>query len=131
MSPMEIMFALGRQVPFDRLTEDELEIAAAVVSERRFEPGALVLGEGESFRRLLILLEGSWQTADQTLPPLLGVGSLLSGQAGPGEVRAGVDGARCLTISRGHFFTLVNECPALLLALLSMADRSGDERMFL
>lgn len=131
MTPMEIMFALGRQPPFDRLTDPELEIAASVASERHFEAGELVLNAGDSFRRVLILLDGAWTCEERPLPRLLGVRSLLSGQEGPGEVRAGAEGAHCLTLTRGHFFTLVNECPALLLALLSMADHASEERSFL
>ncbi len=131
MTPVELMFALRRQPPFDSLSDGELEIAAKVVSERNFAPGALVLGSGEPFRRLLVRLEGSWQVNDRTLPAILGVESMLTGIEGPGEVRAGPTGVRCLVMTRGHFFTLVNECPALLLSLLSMADEPLDIRPFL
>jgi hypothetical protein len=44
---------------------------------------------------------------------------------------AGEEGARCLTFTRGHFFTMINECPTLLLSLLSSADRANEERNFL
>jgi hypothetical protein len=40
MTHVEIMFALGRQVPFNGLSDDELEIAASVAHEHHFEPGA-------------------------------------------------------------------------------------------
>ncbi|MCF3650804.1 hypothetical protein [Synoicihabitans lomoniglobus] len=131
MTPVELMFALRRQPPFDSMSDGELEIAAKVVVERSFAPGALVLGPGEPFRRLLLRLDGSWQTDSRSLPTILGVESLLTGIEGPGEVRAGPDGVRCLTMTRGHFFTLVNECPALLLSLLSMADEPPETRPFL
>lgn len=131
MSPVEIMFALQRHAPFDSLTDRELEIAATVAVERRFAPGTLVLGPGEPFHRLLIRLEGSWWLQDRELPGVLGIESLLAGVEGPGEIRAGTNGVRCLTLSRGHFFTLINECPALLLSLLSGADLPAEEREFL
>tara|TARA_B110000305_G_scaffold59721_1_gene66133 strand:- start:2800 stop:3195 length:396 start_codon:yes stop_codon:yes gene_type:complete len=131
MSPVEIMFALQQTPPFDSLTDSELEIAATVAVELRFAAGALVLGPGEPFHRLLIKLEGSWQLNDQELPGLLGIESLLAGAEGPGEIRAGAAGARCLTFTRGHFFTLINECPTLLLSLLSSADQVKEERGFL
>ena len=131
MSPVEIMFALQGRAPFDSLTDGELEIVAAVTTERRFGAKALVLGPGEPFQRLLIRLEGDWKAEDQALPPVLGIESLLSGAEGPGKIRAGDEGVRCLIISRGHFFTLINECPALLLSLLTSADQPKAQRGFL
>ena len=131
MSPVEIMFALQGRAPFDSLTDGELEIAAAVTTERRFSAKALVLGPGEPFQRLLIQLDGTWLAQDEELPQVLGIESLLSGVEGPGEIRAGDDGVRCLVISRGHFFTLINECPALLLSLLTSADQPRSQRGFL
>ena len=131
MSPVETMFALRRKAPFDSLTDGELEIASSVAVERRFPPGALILGPGEPFNRLLIKLEGSWLLKNRELPDLLGIESLLAGAGGPGEILAGEEGARCLTFTRGHFFTMINECPTLLLSLLSSADLANEERNFL
>ena len=131
MSPVEIMFALRSKAPFDSLTDGELEIVSGVAVERCFAPGSLVLGPGEPFQRLLIKLDGSWFLKDRELPDLLGIESLLAGAEGPGEILAGKEGARCLTFARGHFFTLINECPTLLLSLLSNADRLKEERNFL
>ena len=88
-------------------------------------------GPGEPFHRLLIKLEGSWLLKEGELPDLLGIESLLAGAEGPGEILAGPEGARCLTLTRGHFFTLINECPTLLLSLLSSADQLKQERGFL
>jgi hypothetical protein len=131
MSPVEKMFALQQQAPFDRLSDSELEIAATIVAERHFPPGELVLGSGEPFRRLLVRLEGSWWVDELALPPVLGVESLLTGVEGPGEIKTGPEGVHCLVMTRGHFFTLVNECPAMLLSLLSMADLPKGAREFL
>ena len=131
MSPVEIVFALQSQDPFSSLNDAELEILAEAWVERRFAAGALVLGTGEPFHRLLIRLEGQWVCDGKELPNVLGVQSLLAGEEGPGEIRAGSDGVRCLTLSRGHFFTLINECPAILLSLLSRADFPREERGFL
>ncbi len=131
MSPVEILFALQRIPPFESVTDGELEIAAKVMLERRFSPGALVLGPGEPFRRLLLRLDGSWLVEERELPVVLGVESLLSGSEGPGQIKAGPEGVRCLVMTRGHFFTFINECPALLLSLLSRVDKVGAEVDFI
>ncbi|MBT5903190.1 MAG: hypothetical protein HOH58_13880 [Opitutaceae bacterium] len=131
MSPVEILFALQRIPPFESVTDGELEIAAKVLVVRKFAPGALVLGSGEPFRRLLIKLDGSWLVDKAELPGVLGVESLLSGVEGPGEIVAGPTGARCLMMTRGHFFTFINECPSLLLSLLTRVDKIRSERDFI
>lgn len=131
MSPVEILFALQGIPPFESVTDGELEIAAKVMVERRFSPGALVLGPGEPFRRLLVRLDGSWLVDERELPVVLGIESLLTGTEGPGQIIAGPEGARCLTMTRGHFFTFINECPALLLSLLSRVDKAKLERDFI
>ncbi|MDA8527285.1 hypothetical protein N9K67_00650 [Opitutaceae bacterium] len=131
MSPVEILFALQGIPPFESVTDGELEIAAKVMVERRFSPGALVLGSGEPFRRLLVRLDGSWLVDERELPVVLGIESLLTGTEGPGQIIAGPEGARCLAMTRGHFFTFINECPALLLSLLSRVDKAKLERDFI
>ena len=131
MSPLEIVFALQPQPPFDSLRDSELEVIASVMTQKRFAPGALILGSGEPFQRLLVRLNGNWLTGDRELPALLGVHSLLTGEEGPGEVKAGAGGCQCLTMSRGHFFTIINECPKLLLSFYSMPGPQDKAALFL
>jgi hypothetical protein len=38
------------------------------------------------------------------------------------------DGAACLRMSKGHFFTVVNECPALLVEMIRLYASAGSER---
>ncbi len=127
MSPLDTLTLLGRLAPFDRLNGDERLSVASVLRERHYAADSVVQPKGEAWPHLLILVGGSWQAEGSPLPPLLGVASVLGADDSAVEVRAGVEGVHCLMLEKGHFFTMANECPNVLLGLLSLAD--GDNEM--
>lgn len=126
MSPLDTLVLLGGLAPFDRLGHEERLIVASAMKERHYAPGAVVQSAGEPWPHLLILTAGRWTSEVETLPRVLGVRSLMDGRAAGIEVKAGADGVVCLMLEKGHFFTIANECPAVLLGLLSLADTDDD-----
>jgi signal-transduction protein with cAMP-binding, CBS, and nucleotidyltransferase domain len=109
------ILALKRARPFDRLRDSELTLIADVARERTYRPGETVVAGVSPLQNLIVVVEGAIRgPGGQPLPAVFGVESLLFDKPVNGPLSAdGETGARCLLISRAHFFTMVNECPAL------------------
>ena len=114
------LLALKGISPFSRLRDSELVLIANVVREVVYPPGAKVFGTGRPLPALHIVIDGRVQGPDGVaLPAVFGVESLLLDQPAVGPLAADpCHGARCLLISRAHFFTMVNECPALTVGFI-------------
>lgn len=123
MTLTERLFVL-RVVPgFDQLREEELLAVAASMTERRYRPGEVVASAGTSLWHLLVVVEGRIGTmhSAQAVPPVIGADLLLANRPVPVTLTADeADGAACLRLSKGHFFTVVNECPALLVEMIRL-----------
>ena len=48
---------------------------------------------------------------------VIGADVLLMNRPAPRTLTAGAEGAVCLRMCKGHFFTVVSECPALLVEM--------------
>ena len=131
MTLTERLFVL-RVVPgFDQLREEELLAVAANMTERRYRPGETVAAAGASLWHLVVVIEGGIsapQPADD-LPPVIGADLLLANRPVPVTLAADARvGALCLRMSKGHFFTVVNECPALLVEMIRLYAMGAAER---
>ena len=120
MTLAERIFLLRRTRAFARLYDSELGSIASACRIRAYKPGEVVARSGRPLKYLHLVAEG--RIIDEASGPLLsviGATSLLTGQALDSALIADPEvGARCLLLSRPHFFTLVNEYPPLLLNLL-------------
>ena len=124
MTITERIFALGSVPPFDRIRAAELALLAEAVRVVRYEPGAVLVGAGDSTRQLLIRVAGSTTIDGEDAPAVVGYRSLLFEVPVTETVHAGPDGATCLVLSRGHFFTVVNEIPAVIVGFAALAEES-------
>ena len=128
MTLTERIFVL-RVVPgFDQLREEELLAVAASMTERRYRPGEVVAAAGASLWHLLVLVDGAIGAAHtkRELPPVIGADLLLANRPVPVTLTADArEGAACLRMSKGHFFTVVNECPALLVEMIRLYAIGG------
>jgi CRP-like cAMP-binding protein len=132
MTLTERLFML-RVVPgFDQLREEELLAVAANMTERRYRPGETVASAGASLWHLLVVVEGriGARASTSALPPVIGADLLLANRPVPVTLTADErEGAACLRMSKGHFFTVVNECPALLVEMIRLyATRPAERR---
>lgn len=117
----EKIFLLREAHAFEGLYDSELGPIAEACRVRVFEPGEVVVKEGHPVTSLHVIASGRVIHEEfGALPSVFGATSLLTGQALESSVKADPDeGATCLLLSQPHFFTLVNECPSLLLNLLN------------
>ncbi len=127
MNLIEKLFALRNVPPFDALRDGELGLVAEVAKERTYRPGQIVVQPGTVLSRLIVAVEGRLVTpGGEELPTAIGLHSLLFDAPLSCELVAGEEaGAHCLTIQKGHFFTILNDCPAFVVGLLPLAHREG------
>ncbi len=130
MTTVEIIAILGATAPFDRLTAAERERVAGVMRQMHYLPNSLIQPAGEPLGRLLLRVDGEWLADGRRMPPILGVEALVNSTAFAADLMAGPSDVNCLALSKGHFFTVMNQCPAVLLALLGRADMPAQEREF-
>lgn len=120
MTLSEKIFALHALPPLSELGEEELAVIAEIARERHYAPGATVFAAGAVPPRLLFVCAGAVVNArgagqgcmPGAVPLLLERPLDQAWVAGPGE------GALCLQVARSHLFTLVQQCPALVVGLL-------------
>lgn len=125
MKVAEKMFALRRSPPFDRLFDSEMGPMARACRVRDYRAGELVAPGDRPLRHLYIVVGGSVERGGVSLPRVFGETSLLLRHLPGQPLVAGAAGARCLLLGRGHFFTLVNECPWLLQGVLRRLSAEG------
>lgn len=112
------LFTLRRIPPFDRLRDTELALVADVARGRRFAAGEVIASSAKPLTRLHVVAAGGLVDPSGTpVGPVFGAENLLFDRPLPGEVRAGPEGASCLLVGKGNFFTMINECPGFLVDL--------------
>lgn len=128
MTLTQRIFALKKTPGFDQLPDDELLVVASSMTERRYAPGEVVAAAGASMWQLLVVVGGRLTGAGSgaEVPPIVGADLLILNRPVPHTLTADSgDGAVCLRMSKGHFFTVVNECPALLVAMTRLHTSQG------
>lgn len=120
MKRMEKLFALKVLRCFGQLSDSELAIVADIAVERVYKPGESLCRSDTVLESLYVVVEGAVRDEQgAALPEMIGPASLLFGIPTAGALNAcHEEGAVCLVVSKAHFFTLIHECPALLLGLL-------------
>ncbi|GMU42480.1 MAG: cyclic nucleotide-binding domain-containing protein [Xanthomonadales bacterium] len=121
MTLAEKLLALHAVYPFSELNPEELLTIATAMRVHRFEPGALICEQGGVIARLYVRVDGHAVDAKGTrMQAVLGTTILLTGKAAPFAIKAGPEGFLALSLPRGKFFTVINECPALLVGFFRM-----------
>ncbi len=131
MTLAEKLLALHAVPPFTALRSEELLTIAAAMAVHHFKPGHLICEEGGVINRLYVKVSGAAVGPDGTeMQPVVGTTILLTGKAAPFAITAGPEGYVALSLPRGKFFTVINECPLLLAGFFRMpllgVDYSGE-----
>lgn len=123
MTISERLFKLRATAPFNLLSDAELVIIAEAVVERHYEPGKHIVSKDKPARALIITTHGSLTDSDgHRLPEVLLLEELLTGTPLSYDVHSSpTEGAECLLINKGHFFTILYECPALATGFIEMS----------
>lgn len=117
----ERLLALRRVMPFCTLRPAELLTIASATHAQRFAPGAVLCPRQGVIQRLYIRIDG--QAVDEEgrpMQPVIGTTILLTGQPAPFAILAGREGFGALVLPRSKFFTIINECPSLLVGFFRM-----------
>lgn len=123
----EIVFSFRFFPLFASLSNAEIMAIASVAGRRIYKPGSLVCEKGESLLNLQLVVEGKLESIDEESmisTPLtenfLGVKELLFDVPAERKIIASVShGAECFLIRKSNFFTILHECPTLLLSYFS------------
>jgi CRP-like cAMP-binding protein len=119
MNLVERMFALRQLSCFQFQTEFDLARIAEAVSEKRYDPGAPLCTAGQTLRRVYIVAAGTVETTSgKRMPNILGPASVLLNAPVKEALRAGPEGAHCLLLEKGIFFTIVYQCPSIIREIL-------------
>lgn len=130
------VLALQRVPIFSGIDPEDLEHVAAVVTERHYEPGELIYGEGEEGDELLVIVSGQVEiqrplgTLIRAYGPGEPVGelALLRGQARSANVVAGSTEVTALTLAALEFESILEERPMVAMAMLAtLAERLGTQ----
>lgn len=120
MTLTEKLYALRRSPVFQGVDENELLLLAEAAQLRSYAPGAVICRAGECPPRLFVPIVGTAQFASGAkTAAVFDLSALLYDQPLAEDIVASAtDSVHCLAITKGHFFTLVNECPMVLLNVL-------------
>lgn len=121
MTLAEKLLALKAVKPFDLLRSEELLTIATAMTVHSFKPDAVICEAGGVINRLYVRVEGDAVGIGGTaMQHVVGTTILLTGKAAPFAIKAGPAGYMALALPRGKFFTVINECPALLAGFFRM-----------
>lgn len=118
---------------FSGMGDGELAAIAAVMRERKYVPGETVCPGGTVPQKLMLATAGTLEFGDGGAaggglrPVIFGLTGLLFEQPPAACVVAGREqGFECLQISKSSFFTIIHECPGVLMNFLNLI-RTGDQ----
>lgn len=121
MNLLEKIEILQSVEPFHVLSNRELSLVAYNILYRRLEPEALFAAEDSLLKYLVITVSGSLvDESGRSLSRLFSPALLIHDEPLKEPVSAGSEGAEMLLITKAHFFTILNECPALSRELMRM-----------
>lgn len=125
MNLTECLFCLKNIVPFSELRDVELGLVAQVIESHTFAPNQTIAAAGTILTRLYIVIDGAIYKEDGSpLPTILGTASLLFDYPVMQDlVTHPTQETRCLILKKGHFFTMVNECPSFLVGFFSQIKK--------
>lgn len=124
MTITDRVFVLKSSPPFDRLRDSEIALIAESMKVRRYEPGDIICGAGLHLQKLYVVAEGDLLLdTGEVVPHVFGLQHLLFDKPPEHAVVASPkEGACCLTIGKSGFFTMIYECPILIVEFLQSSD---------
>ncbi|OQY29736.1 MAG: hypothetical protein B6244_02805 [Candidatus Cloacimonetes bacterium 4572_55] len=131
MTPSEKIFSLKGILPFNRLRDSELILIAEITKYRSYAPGEKITSAGRILPKLYITIDGELTAEGPEngekfpVPQVFGVESLLMDHPIIHSLSASEPGgANCLLINKGHFFTIMYECPELVIGFAETINYS-------
>ena len=120
VSDIEKVFLLKSVKPFDKLDERTLFNLASVMTLTYYEANKLVMDSQTVFNEVVIVVDGVCRTESGNQIFLAGIHSVLEDSVIGECIYTGNDDAKCLRIGKGHFLTMIYECPFILVDLIRL-----------
>lgn len=119
MNLVERIFALKQQPCFCLQTDSDLARIAEVAHEKFYESGTLLCASGQPLRRVYIVTKGAIETGSgERMPLIIGPASVLLNAPVKEDLKVASEGAHCLLLEKGIFFTIVYQCPSIIREIL-------------
>lgn len=116
------IFALKGIHPFRELRDSELAVIADTALPRHFDPGMPLWRAGKPLQYLYVTLEGAVRMkGGDAMNAVFDIDSLLFDRSFERDLVADQEGASCLLINKGHFYTMLYECTGLASTILRSA----------
>jgi signal-transduction protein with cAMP-binding, CBS, and nucleotidyltransferase domain len=117
MSLIDKIFTLQQCDPFKSLRHSELVLTANITKVKKYPKGSIIIPKEAAVQNFFILSKGEAYYKERPLAAFFGAEELMNDVALDEDVIAHED-IEALVINKGHFFTLIYECPGLLIELL-------------
>lgn len=122
MTLIEKVFTLQSINPFENLKDAELILTANVIKIKKYKEKELIIPKEMPLNYLILMVNGVASTkSGKEFKSLFGARELLSDIL-PKEDLVAKDEVEVMLINKAHFFTLLYECPDLMLGFLNLLD---------
>lgn len=111
------IFVLKNETVFSSLSSSELILAANIAKVRKYPKGSTIIQRNTPVQNIFILNNKSVQYKEKTISKCFGAEEMLNDVVLNEDVIA-KDETEAIIISKGHFYTLVYECPYFMIDLL-------------
>jgi len=126
MTLIEKIFILKSMSPFNKLEDSELILTANITKIKKYNKGDIILAKDVYVYSISMFIEGeATTTSGNRVDKLFGIKEILEDKTFVEDIIA-TTSVKIMTISKAHFFTLIYECPDLLLELLNLTDTRGE-----
>jgi CRP-like cAMP-binding protein len=113
MNLAERIFAIKHHQLFSALRDSELAVVGEIARHRKVPPTRVVWRSGKPALHLFLLVEGELFLGETPCDSKMILRSLLEATPLAQDLHAGPRGCELLVIGKGHFFTMLHECPGL------------------
>jgi len=125
MTLVEKIFILKSISPFNRLEYSELILTSNIIKIKKYNKGDIILAKDVYVYSLYIVANGEVvSVSGNNINKIFGIKEILEDKTFKEDIVANTP-VKIMTISKAHFFTLIYECPNLLLELINLTDTRG------
>jgi len=117
MKIIDKVFSLQNISPFNTLRHSELVLTANITKVKKYPKGSTIIYKDSSIQNLFIIEKGEVSYKDIQISNFFGAEELLNDIVLDENVIAQTD-IEALVISKGHFYTLIHECPGFMIELI-------------
>jgi len=117
MKIIDKVFSLQNRSPFNTLRHSELVLTANITKVKKYSKGSTIIYKDSTIQNLFIIEKGEASYKEKNISNFFGAEELLNDIVLDENVIAKTD-IEALVISKGHFYTLIHECPGLMIDLI-------------